>query len=84
MVEVTEIDDHMSLFFVMNCLPDHETGHCKQYRLVYPLHTALYMENVMMFIEHRFVVVTERVGMAGQLVILVTVDKRDFHHLFRR
>ncbi len=65
MVEVMEVDDHMSLFLAMNRLPDHKARHCKQYELVYPFYTALYMESVMMFIEYRFVVVVERVGTAG-------------------
>ncbi len=83
MVEVTEVDDYMSLFLVMNHSPDYETGCCKQYGLIYPFHMALYMESVMMFIKYYFVVVVERVEIAGQFVILVTVDKRDFHYLFR-
>ncbi len=83
MVEVTEVDDHISFLFVMNCLPDHKARCCKQYGLVYLFHIALYIENVMMFIEYRFVIMAEGIGMAGQLVVLVAVDKRDFHHLFR-
>ncbi len=83
MVEVTEIDDYISLLLAMNRLSDYETGCYKQYRLVYLLHIALYIENVVMFIEHRFVAVAERVGTVGQLVILIIVDERDFHHLFR-
>ncbi len=84
MIEVMEVDDYMSLLLVVNRLPDHEAGRYKQCGLVYPFHPALYMENVVMFIEYCFVMVAERIGTVGQLVILVTVNKRDFHHLFRR
>ncbi len=46
MVEVMEVDDYMSLFFVVNHSPDHEAGRYKQYGLIYLLHIALYVENV--------------------------------------
>ncbi len=84
MIEITEVDNHTSLLLAMNRSPDHETGRCKQYRLVYPLHVALHMKNVMTFIKHHFVAMIERIGTAEQLVVLVTVNKRDFHYLFRQ
>ncbi len=79
-----EVDDYISLLFAMNCSPDHETEYCKWYRLVYLFYTALYVESVVMFIEYCFVVMIEKIRMAGQFVVLVAVDKRDFHHLFRQ
>ncbi len=63
-VEVTEIDNYMSLLLAMNRSPNHETGHYKRYRLVYPFHTALYVESVVMSIEHRFVAMTEKIETA--------------------
>ncbi len=65
MVEVMEVDNHMSLLLTMNCLSDHEVGRYKRYGLVYLFYTALCVKNVVMFIEYCLVAVAERVGMAG-------------------
>ncbi len=84
MVEIIEIDDHISFLFAMNCSPNHKIEHCKRYRLVYLFHIALYIENVMIFIEYCFVAMAEKIETVRQFVILVTVNKRDFHYLFRQ
>ncbi len=63
MVEIIEVDNHISLLLVVNCSPDHKTRCCKQCRLVYPFYIALYMENIVMFIEYYFVIIAEKIRM---------------------